>query len=105
MVSETNKSLDDTHAWKARYDSRLDALARSVDENTRMTAEAVLLTSGNGAKIEKIERNTNEIVAFFEAGKGTFKALKFIGIVAKWITSVAAAVAVAFLIWKSGGKP
>ena len=100
MVSEADKSLDDTHAWKIRYDHRLDDLASAVDKNTRMTAEAALLTSNNGAKIEKIERNTNDIVAFFEAGRGTFKVLSVIGIIAKWISTVAAGVAVFWLMWR-----
>ena len=83
--------------WRAEISVRMRHMQEQIEEgkravevNTKMTAD--------------IKRNTDDIVLFFEAGRGTFKALKVIGIIAKWVTTVAAAVAVAFLIWK-GGKP
>ena len=84
--------------WRAEITNQM----RNMEEQTATLKRAVEL---NTQMTATVMQNTVDIVAFFEAGKGTFKALKFIGIVAKWITSVAAAVAVAFLIWKSGGKP
>ena len=81
----------DTSKWRQRHDQRIDAVEAAVLENTKITAE--------------IKRNTDDIVEFFQAGQGTFKFLRMVGGVAKWFTAVAAAVAVVFLMWKSGGKP
>ena len=90
-MSEDGKPLDSTNAWRINYDHRLDELAKSVDENTKMTVD--------------IKRNTDEIVDFFEAGKGTFKFFKIVGEFAKWISACGAALALAYVYLKTGGKP
>lgn len=81
---------DDTAEWRTNTIARIDAIEHAVRYNTQMTSE--------------IKKNTDDIVEFFEAGRGTFRVLKVIGVIAKWITTVAAAVALAFVAWKGGGS-
>ena len=58
----------------------------------------------NTAITEKVSKNTDDIVAFFEAGRGTFKVLKVVGVMAKWLTTVAAAMALLWLMIKTSAK-
>lgn len=66
-------------------------LRRAIDDNTAMTVD--------------IKKNTDDIVIFFQDAKGTFKALKVVGAIAKWFTAIAGAVALVFVWWKGGTKP
>jgi hypothetical protein len=66
-------------------------LKRAIDDNTAMTVD--------------IKKNTDDIVEFFLAAQGTFKALRVIGSIAKWFTAIAGAVAIVFVWWKGGSKP
>lgn len=59
------------------------------------------LTAVEGS-MKAIERNTTEIVAFFEAGRGFFRVASWVGTAAKWITRVAAAVALLWFLLKTG---
>ena len=47
-------------------------------------------------------KNTDEIVEFFEAGKGFFSVVRVVGTVAKWVTTVAAALVVMWALAKYG---
>ena len=51
-------------------------------------------------QLDQIKKNTDDIVAFFVAGQGAFKFIKLIGTIAKWITSVGAAIALLWLLAK-----
>lgn len=53
-------------------------------------------------QIAVIRKNTEQIVAFFEAGKGFFQVVRLVGIVAKWVTTVAAAIVVFWFVFKMG---
>lgn len=88
IPNEERRDLDDTSAFRVRTLTRIEALELAVHENTVLTAD--------------IKKNTDDIVDFFRAGQGTFKFLKMIGIAAKWVTSIGAAIALVFVLWKSG---
>jgi len=79
-----NAKLNDTTKWRKRHDERIDAVEKAVLENTRITAE--------------IKNNTDDVVEFV-------RALKVVHTIAKGFTAIAAAIAVVFVMWKSGGKP
>lgn len=53
-------------------------------------------------QIAVIRKNTEEIVAFFEAGKGFFQVVRVVGTIAKWITTIGGAVVVLWLVFKYG---
>ena len=85
-MSGDDRRSDDASDWREQTTSRLNNLEYAVAKNTNITSE--------------IKRNTDDIVEFFQAGQGTIKALRILGIIAKWVTTVAAAVAVAFVLWR-----
>ncbi len=66
----------------------MDGFDRRLAENTALTAA--------------IKTNTDEIVAFFEAGKGFFQVVRGVGIVAKWVTTIGGAVVILWLMFKYG---
>lgn len=72
------KALEDAH----------DELNRKVDANTKITAS--------------IKSDTGDIVDFFNAGKGTFKVLGWLGKGIKWVSSVALAIGAVYAAWKYG---
>lgn len=57
---------------------------------------------GMDRQIAVIRRNTDDIVAFFEAGRGFFQVVRIVGTVAKWVTTVAAALVVVWFVFKVG---
>ena len=65
---------------------RQDGLKSAIDANSAMTLD--------------IKKNTDDIVEFFVAAQGTFKVLKAMGTVAKWMTTVAGAFALVWLFLK-----
>lgn len=76
----------DTSEWRVETLYRIDALEAAVAKNTALT--------------EAVKKNTDDIVAFFEAGKGTFKVLKAVGVAAKWVTTVTVACAALYVMWR-----
>lgn len=74
--------------WRHAITERMDAFDRTMAENTAIT--------------KLIKANTEEIVAFFEAGKGFFQVVRFVGTVAKWVTTVAAALVVFWFVFRHG---
>lgn len=74
---------------------RVDELEEQLVRNSDMT-------QANSVMIEKIQKNTDEIVEFFTAGKGFFTVAKYVGVIAKWVTTIAAAGAL--LWWWNKGK-
>lgn len=74
--------------WRHAVTDRMDAFDRRLAENTALT--------------EAIKANTDDIVSFFEAGKGFFRVVRFVGTTAKWVTTVAAAFVVLWFMFKTG---
>lgn len=74
--------------WRHSVTERMDGFDRRLAENTVLTAA--------------IKTNTDDIVAFFEAGRGFFQVVRIVGTVAKWVTTVAAAFVVFWFIFKHG---
>lgn len=54
------------------------------------------------SQIAVIRKNTEEIVEFFEAGKGFFSVVRGVGVIAKWVTTIAAAVVVFWFVFRHG---
>lgn len=65
--------------------SQHSEIRTAVDHNTTITNE--------------IKANTDEIIDFFKAGKGFFRAMGYVGSVAKWLGAVAAAVTAVWAAW------
>lgn len=74
--------------WRHSVTERMDAFDRRLAENTTLTAA--------------IKTNTDEIVRFFEAGKGFFQVVRAVGMVAKWVTTFGAALIIVWLVFKYG---
>jgi len=54
------------------------------------------------ADVRAIKQNTDEIVQFFEAGKGFFTVVRTVGAAAKWVAVIAAACGIAWGVLKFG---
>lgn len=74
--------------WRHTVTERMDAFDRRLAENTSLTAA--------------IKANTDEIVAFFQAGKGFFTIVRGVGAIARWLAIIAAACGIAYGIVKFG---
>lgn len=74
--------------WRHQVTERMDGFDKRLAENTTLTAA--------------IKSNTDEIVRFFEAGKGFFQVVRVVGTIAKWVTTVAAAFVVIWALAKYG---
>lgn len=83
-ITERRSAGHEMHEVKRR----LAQVEEDLERNTRLTAE--------------VKKNTDEIVAFFEAGKGFFAVVRWTGVAAKWITTIAAAAALAWAVVKYG---
>lgn len=81
--------------WRSEVTERMDTFDRRLAENTEKTDAGLLLT-------KEIKANTDDIVAFFEAGKGFFQVVRIVGTIAKWVTTVAAAAVVIWALTKYG---
>lgn len=53
-------------------------------------------------QIAAIRKNTDEIVEFFQNGKGFFRVVKWVGLCAKWLTTVAAGLVLLWALAKFG---
>lgn len=74
--------------WRHSVTERMDGFDRRLAENTALTAA--------------VKTNTDDIVAFFEAGRGFFQVVRVVGTVAKWVTTVSAAIVVFWFVFKMG---
>ena len=54
---------------------------------------------------EHTKKDTGEIIEFFEAAKGAFTVLGWLGKVAKWVTAISAAAAIIWALVKTGTIP
>lgn len=87
------RRIDDT--WREEVGRRMDDLAAQLAANTTVTKE-------NSTMISAVKQNTDEIVAFFQAGKGFFVVVRSVGTLAKWIAYIAAASGLAWGVAKFG---
>lgn len=67
--------------WRAQVTERLD----SFDD-----------------QIKAIKANTDDIVEFFEAGRGFFVVVRSVGAFAKWLAAIAAGLGIAYAVLKFG---
>lgn len=81
--------------WRGEVTARMDTFEQKLAENTEKADVNLELT-------KEIKANTDDIVAFFEAGKGFFQVVRVVGTVAKWVTTVAAAFVVMWFVFKVG---
>ena len=80
------RRVDDT--WRREVNARMDVLESQLAANTMLT--------------QRVAANTDEIVQFFEAGKGFFRVVRWTGTAAKWVSSVAAAAVIVWALVKFG---
>jgi len=84
-------------------------LRRKADEVVTELAHRVSKVedglAANTALTQKIHNDTSAIVEFFEAAKGAFTVLGWLGKVAKWVTAISAAGAVVWALVKTGTIP
>lgn len=90
---EPNRRRDDPR-W-AQIHERME----SFDKAMRDQAEAL---KANTTLTQEVKKNTEQIVDFFNAGRGFFTVVRFLGFVAVWITKVAAAAGIVWVLWKYG---
>ncbi len=88
-------SPDNCPLERRKDDPWRHSMAERMDGFDRRLAEAMELS-------QAIKANTDEIVAFFEAGKGFFQVVRVVGTIAKWITTIGGAVVVLWLVFKYG---
>lgn len=91
--AEMNRRADDPrwsqiHERMESFDAAIREQRAVLDANTSMTKE--------------IKTNTDEIVQFFQAGKGFFAVVRATGALAKWVTAIAAAFAIGWALTKYG---
>lgn len=81
-------------------------LRRKADEVVTELAHRVSKVedglAANTALTQKIHNDTSAMVEFFEAAKGAFTVLGWLGKVAKWVTAISAAGAVVWALVKTG---
>ena len=86
-----------------------DSLRRKTDEVVIDLAHRVSKVedglAANTALTQKIHQDTSAMVEFFEAAKGAFTVLGWLGKVAKWVTAISAAGAVVWALVKTGTIP
>lgn len=83
---QSNRRADDS--WRAHVAERMEALEKQIAANTTLT--------------EAIKANTDEIVTFFQAGKGFFAVVRVVGSAARWLAIIAAASGIAYGIVEFG---
>jgi hypothetical protein len=81
--------------------TRMDTLADLIDENRKAHA-------ANAKALAENTKITKEIKETFDAVKGGFKVLGWIGVAVKWVGSIAGGVAAVFALYYTlinGGPP
>lgn len=76
-------------------DNRLDELARRVEVIESQIAANTMLT-------EAVKQDTAELVAFFKAAQGAVRFGRMLGGAAKWLTQLAAAAVVLWVVFRYG---
>jgi hypothetical protein len=87
---------------------RLNALSSDLADNTRATKDNTDSIQRLEGSVGAIEKNTGDIVEFFNAGKGAFKFLGWLATVGKWVAYIAGAVTAvlgALHLLKTGVNP
>lgn len=74
--------------WRAQVAARIDALEQRLAENTE--------------HLHAIKANTEEIVQFFQSGKGFFRVVRGVGAAARVVAYIAAAAGIAYGVVKFG---
>lgn len=74
--------------WRHEVTARMDNFERRLAENTAVT--------------HAIKSNTDEIIEFFQAGKGFFVVVRSVGALARWVAIIAAAAGIAYAVVKFG---
>ena len=80
-----------------------DSLNRRKDDPWR--EEMTARVSRVEELAEHTKQDTGEIIEFFEAAKGAFTVLGWLGKIAKWVTAISAAAAVVWALVKTGTIP
>ena len=95
IIERETRRHDDP--WRADITQQMQAMSqqhtqlkKAVEDNTSITKE--------------IQANTKDIVEFFEAGKGFFTMASYVGMLAKWVTAVAAAIVAVWAAVKWGNR-
>lgn len=73
-----------------------------IAELSQRIAKVEAGLANNTTLTEAVKRNTDEIVEFFQAGKGFFTVVRSVGTMAKWIATIAAGLGIAYGIVKFG---
>ena len=76
-------------------DHRLDELSRRVETIESQIAANTMLT-------EAVKADTAELVAFFQSAKGFLRFGRMLGGAAKWMTQVAAAAVILWVVFRYG---
>ena len=84
--------------WRAETAERIGVmemqhiqLRKAVEENTLICAATKIIADDTKKVADETKKNTDDIVDFF-------KGMRVIGVLSKWITTIAAAVAAIYLI-------
>lgn len=83
---EVERRINDP--WRAQVASRIDALESRLAENTALT--------------HAIKQNTDEIVEFFQSGKGFFRVVRGVGTAARVVGYIAGAAGILWAVTKFG---
>ncbi|WP_457321643.1 hypothetical protein [Roseateles sp. P5_E11] len=92
-MSDPIDPIDSINGRLEGIENRVSTIEKAVSENTRATLE------GN--------RDAREILELFQAVRGGFKVLGWLGTAAKWVAGVAAAVSALWVLFHqvNGPKP
>jgi hypothetical protein len=82
---------------------RVDITQRMVNME-RQHIELRRDVQANTEICKTVETNTGEIIEFFKAGKGFFKMVGYVSVVAKWTTAILAGAAALWAAMHIGGK-
>lgn len=77
----------DDHRW-AVMEARMDTFEGALRANTELTRQ--------------VKANTDNIVTLFESGRAFFRVMGMVGGFAKWLTKVAAGMAILWVIFRYG---
>ena len=81
--------------WRAQVSSRIDDLEKNLSETMRVTHE-------NNVLILEIKGSTDEIVQFFESGRGFFRVVRGVGTAARVVGYIAGAAGILWVVTKFG---
>lgn len=93
---------EDNPDCPAGLDAEECDIARRADDEWRQWASQEIRSLRSN--IQDIKKNTEEIVAFFNAGKGFFAVVRWLGTFAKWVSYIGAVAAATWAAMKMGGR-